>query len=708
MSNLKKECVKFALHHLTEGTETLVQIIRPEKARLMVVTVDGIRGFISLKNLIDSDVELPLIKHFKARQWMRASLVEKVKLEEIKYPRLEFKELEFDQSSHKPQNARERLKALGKSVMIDHAGQYVEVLIALITYKCRDNKLKHVNGTSLQPKQSELVGMKVVYGKQIGYIPASQCGELEKNEVKVGDYVRTRVAVLFERPTKIGSNTNGVIFLGTLAPPVVTLAPEGYLGPVEDSKNSKKRERNEEFGSLTAKKKVKLDEKGKVQDGQKHAAMNEDAPQKDLEEEQLLESEDTVSSSSSSSDDSEGCGPEDVPEVVYKSKKRVEEDSNEQDVEDEDSLIDEDLEDADHSTKAVSDESSDSEESSGEVDEVKLTQREKLFKNLEEQEVTRQKELTVADLSVDNASSIDDYERLIITQGKTAEIWIRYMAYHCDQTQIEKARTVSERALGSIPLASENERLDLWIAKFNLEVNYGDERHQKLVLDEALRRNDEREVYKRCAEVLYLSSEFKATLLMMAKATAKFPQNTTLWKFYLEKAYAIVPRTRKNVKKGKVNPKKLALDEAKDIGNKCRKSFDGFPKDEVVMRIEIAKNEFLIGELEQGAATFDELVGDKPKRIDLWSMYLDQMIKYNTAPFVSTTTAINNGIKRIRRLFVRATTVPDAKPQKLNKVFAKWLSFEKDSGNSEGVKLVKMKHKKFIEEAKKALYLKKD
>ncbi|KAJ3027428.1 UNVERIFIED_CONTAM: Mitochondrial translocator assembly and maintenance protein 41 [Siphonaria sp. JEL0065] len=85
--------------------------------------------------------------------------------------------------------------------------------------------------------------------------------------------------------------------------------------------------------------------------------------------------------------------------------------------------------------------------------------------------------------------------------------------------------------------------------------------------------------------------------------------------------------------------------------------------------------EFRHGEVERGRTLFEGIVSHHPKRLDMWSVYLDMEIK-------------NNDIDHIRRLFERAIALK-LSSKKMKFLFKKYLEFEKSKGTQEGVKHVK-------------------
>lgn len=50
--------------------------------------------------------------------------------------------------------------------------------------------------------------------------------------------------------------------------------------------------------------------------------------------------------------------------------------------------------------------------------------------------------------------SADDFDRLVLSSPNSSILWLQYMAFHLQATEIEKARAVAERALKTISFRS--------------------------------------------------------------------------------------------------------------------------------------------------------------------------------------------------------------------------------------------------------------
>ncbi|RWS21921.1 protein RRP5-like protein [Leptotrombidium deliense] len=103
-----------------------------------------------------------------------------------------------------------------------------------------------------------------------------------------------------------------------------------------------------------------------------------------------------------------------------------------------------------------------------------------------------------------------------------------------------------------------------------------------------------------------------------------------------------------------------------------------------------AQIEFQFGEFERGKTMFDNLVSNYPKRVDLWSIFIDMMIKYGAESNSET-------LSSIRSVFERAITLK-LNVKKMRVMFKKYLDFEMKYGNEDTVSRVRQKAKEYVDE----------
>ena len=113
------------------------------------------------------------------------------------------------------------------------------------------------------------------------------------------------------------------------------------------------------------------------------------------------------------------------------------------------------------------------------------------------------------DMQTRTPESNADFERLLLGSPNSSYLWIQYMSFQVQLSEVEKARGVAQRALKTINFREERERLNVWIALLNLENIYGTERTIEDTFKDAVRRNDAKTVYLGLATIFEQSEKFE-------------------------------------------------------------------------------------------------------------------------------------------------------------------------------------------------------
>jgi rRNA biogenesis protein RRP5 len=109
------------------------------------------------------------------------------------------------------------------------------------------------------------------------------------------------------------------------------------------------------------------------------------------------------------------------------------------------------------------------------------------------------------DLDTNGPQSVSDFERLLLGQPDSSELWIQYMAFQMQLSELSKARDVAERAIKSISIREETEKMNMWIALLNLENAYGSDETVEEVFKRACQYNDAQEIHERLTSI-YIQS----------------------------------------------------------------------------------------------------------------------------------------------------------------------------------------------------------
>ncbi|CAJ1376786.1 unnamed protein product [Effrenium voratum] len=305
---------------------------------------------------------------------------------------------------------------------------------------------------------------------------------------------------------------------------------------------------------------------------------------------------------------------------------------------------------------------------------LQLSKRQKKAKRKEEDKELQKQEAENADGRwADDPQSVEDFERLLLTQGDTSIVWIRYMAFHLKMSDLEKARQVAERAVKHVGFADSKERFNVWVAYMNLECTFGSDETSDAIFRRAASHNEAKQVYMQLARIHERNKKPSLAVKAYEACTRKFPQSKKVWMSFLGFLY----QTGDAEGARKVLPKSLAA----------------LPRQKhPVVVSKAAILEYQHGSPDRGRSIFEGLLDSYPKRTDLWSVYFDDAhIKAHTPPKVP-----DPDCKQIRPLFLRCCAMP-LKATKMRFFFKRWLDFEMKWGDAQSQEQVRAKARDFVE-----------
>jgi rRNA biogenesis protein RRP5 len=117
-----------------------------------------------------------------------------------------------------------------------------------------------------------------------------------------------------------------------------------------------------------------------------------------------------------------------------------------------------------------------------------------------------------ADMHTRAPESTADFERLLLGSPNSSYLWIQYMSFQLQLSEIEKAKEVGKRALRTINFREEGEKLNVWIALLNLENKYGTDDSLEAVFKDAARHNDSKTIYLRLASIFDETEHYDVSL----------------------------------------------------------------------------------------------------------------------------------------------------------------------------------------------------
>lgn len=90
----------------------------------------------------------------------------------------------------------------------------------------------------------------------------------------------------------------------------------------------------------------------------------------------------------------------------------------------------------------------------------------------QEEERIRKIEQELADSST-TPQTADHFDRLLLANPNSSALWLKYIAMHVAAAELTKARAVGRKALETINISLDNEKLNIWLALLNLENMFG-------------------------------------------------------------------------------------------------------------------------------------------------------------------------------------------------------------------------------------------
>ena len=135
-------------------------------------------------------------------------------------------------------------------------------------------------------------------------------------------------------------------------------------------------------------------------------------------------------------------------------------------------------------------------------------------------------------LAKQTPKSPSDFDRTLLASPNSSYIWIQYMSYFLEMSDIEQARQIAQRALKTINYREEEEKLNVWIALINLENTFGTEDSLDETVNKALQVNDPKRVYLRTTEVFEATGKYEKEQELFERFVKKFNMSSKAWTLY--------------------------------------------------------------------------------------------------------------------------------------------------------------------------------
>ena len=312
----------------------------------------------------------------------------------------------------------------------------------------------------------------------------------------------------------------------------------------------------------------------------------------------------------------------------------------------------------------------------------------------EKRDIKRAKEAALREIQQKEAAlasnehgpeSAEDFERLLLAEPNSSAVWIRYMAFRLSLVQLDQARALAERALETIEMEKELERVNVWMAYINLEANSAStgEGNATLkaaavfrVFDRAVKRvTDQLDFYLQVASSLRESnSEISAEIMKRALKNFKYEKEVWIAAGAAKFESGDAPAGRKLLERALISLEK---------------------RDHVAVIMKFSQLEYKYGSVEKGRTVFESLIGNYPKRLDVWNVFLDMETSVCRSAKEDSQER-TDAVEATRLIFERCSCL-DLSSKKAKSVYKKWLGFENTFGDEEGYNSVLARAKQYVE-----------
>lgn len=311
-------------------------------------------------------------------------------------------------------------------------------------------------------------------------------------------------------------------------------------------------------------------------------------------------------------------------------------------------------------TKKDQDSDSDEDDDSDEEEEEAPRKRRKKAKAAVEDKT--------ASLSTKLPQSVADYERFLVGSPNSSILWMNFMAFQLQLSEVDKAREIGDRALKTINFREEEEKFNIWVALLNLENSFGTDESLEETFKRAQQFCDPKTVHLKLLNIYIQSNKMDKAEKLYYSTAKKFGAEDL--NIYVNFARFLFDQEKP--------------EDGRDILNRALQALPKNQHREVISKF--AQIEFEKGDAERGRTLFEGLISSYPKRIDLWNVYIDQEIKHV------------NDKSKVKDLFERVFSNDKLRltMKRAKFFFKKWLGYEQKHGDDKSVDHVKAKAADYV------------
>ncbi|KAK0248844.1 hypothetical protein B0A54_12762 [Friedmanniomyces endolithicus] len=284
------------------------------------------------------------------------------------------------------------------------------------------------------------------------------------------------------------------------------------------------------------------------------------------------------------------------------------------------------------------------------------------------------------DLDKYGPRSISDFERQLLGQPNDSGLWIQYMAFQLQLSEVQKSRDIAERALRTTHIRESEEKANLWIAWMNLEVEYGDEGRVEEVFKQACQVQDPLEMHEKLASIYIDSGKYGRAdgIFERVVANKAFRASPDIWLNY---ATFLMSK----------------MNDAARGRSMLSRALQSIPTNEHrLLTAKFAGLEFHSshGDPERARTIFEGLITEWPKWSSGWDMWVD--LERSRLGQLADGDGKREAREQVRGLY-RRMAAQKMKKRRAKFVFKRWLDFEEGEGDAKGVEGVKRVAQEYVE-----------
>ncbi|KAL1645997.1 rRNA biogenesis protein rrp5 [Diplodia intermedia] len=284
------------------------------------------------------------------------------------------------------------------------------------------------------------------------------------------------------------------------------------------------------------------------------------------------------------------------------------------------------------------------------------------------------KEDRTGDLDVHGPQSVADFERLLMGDPNNSTLWMQYMAFQIGLNEVQKAREIGERALKTINIREQEEKMNIWTALLNLEIGQGNDDAVDETFKRACEYCDPEEMHNKLITIYTSTGRLSKAddLFQRMTKNKSITPNPSFWLNYA--TFAMTTQAQP--------------DRARALLARATQSVPAHHHRHLAAKFGALEFTSPHGDPERGRTVFEGLLATFPKRWDLWDMLVDL--------------ERSRGEKEAVRALYERMAHARMKARRARFVFRRWADWEEVNGDAKARERVEALAREYAERLREA------